>query len=70
MSYGGFCPKKVYRCPCLTNIIDQICQWEIRRLDDITRAVKDLHWGSNSKPTYLIRVDKNKETQCLYAKYT
>ena len=50
MSYGGFCPKKVYRYPCLTNIIKQICNWDIRQLDDVRRGVEDLH----REPIYLI----------------
>ena len=62
--------KKEYRWPCLANNINQICPWDIRQLGDISRAVKELHRGSNSKPIYSIRVHKNKENAMQYAKRT
>ena len=61
MSYGWFCPTKVYRCPCLTQIIKQIADWDIHRLDDIGWAVEDLHQGSGIGSIYSIHVDENKE---------
>ena len=42
------------------NIIKQICDWDIHRLDSIRRVVEDLHRGSNSEPIYSICVDNNK----------
>ena len=49
MSYGGFYPKNVDQCPCLTGIINKINEWDIQRLDDIRRAVEDIHLGSGNE---------------------
>ena len=49
MSYGGFCPKNVDKCPCLTGIVNKINEWDIQRLNDIRRAVEDIHLGSGSE---------------------
>ena len=69
MSYGGFCPKKVYRCPHLTNIITQISVRDIRRLDDIRRAVEDIHQGAIVNQSIQFALTTTKKTQCFLAKH-
>ena len=55
MPYCGFCLQKVYKCPCLTHIINQISSGDICRYDDIKKMVEDLHQGSGSGPIYSIQ---------------
>ena len=68
MSYGGFSPKKMYSCPCLLYVLNQVLNQDFRRLDDIKREVEDLHQGSGSGSLYCICVNENKENVIFLCK--
>ena len=63
-----FLAKKVYRCPCLLHVLIQVWNQDIGRLDDIKRAVEDLHWGNESGLLYFICVNENKENVMFLCK--
>ena len=62
-------PKKIYPCPCLTHIINQISSLDIRTSCGIKRAIEDLHWVSDGGQVDSICAD-NKKMLCFYVTHT
>lgn len=56
MSYENFYPKRIYPCPCLSYILNQVVSTEnVTGYNDITKGITELCSGSRSI-VYSVRV--------------